>query len=303
MKKPIFQGSAVAIVTPFSEGGVDSAKLRRLVDFHLNNRTDAIVVCGTTGEASTMPDSEHLETIRIVVEQVNGKVPVIAGTGSNDTAHGAVLSKEATARGADALLIVSPYYNKASQEGLFRHFEVMSKASDLPIVLYNVPSRTNLNIDPKTICRLADFSNVVAIKECNLMQVPEVQYLCGDKIDLYSGEDGVVVPMLSLGAKGVISVAANILPAEMSRMVHSFLDGDVNTARDIQISLSPLISALFSDVNPIPVKEALNILGWNIGNCRLPLCEMSDDKQLHLAAVMKGYDFSAHKEALKGVSQ
>ncbi|NLT12092.1 MAG: 4-hydroxy-tetrahydrodipicolinate synthase [Clostridiaceae bacterium] len=303
MKKPIFQGSGVAIVTPFCEGGVDSAKLRRLVDFHLSNETDAIIVCGTTGEASTMPDAEHLETIRIVVEQVNGKIPVIAGTGSNDTAHGAVLSKEATARGADALLIVTPYYNKASQEGLFRHFEVMSKASDLPIVLYNVPSRTNINIDPKTICRLVDFSNIVAIKECNLMQVPEVRNLCGDRIDLYSGEDGVVVPMLSLGAKGVISVAANILPAQMSRMVHSYLNGDVNTSRDIQISLTPLIKALFSDVNPIPVKEALNILGWDIGNCRLPLCDMSVEKQRHLASIMAEYDFGAHASALSGVTQ
>lgn len=298
MKRPIFEGSAVAIVTPFIQGGIDGRKLMQLVDFHLSQKTDAIVVCGTTGEASTMPDSEHLEAVRIVVEHVGGRVPVIAGTGSNDTEHGSKLTREATAIGADALLIVTPYYNKTSQEGLFRHFEAMSKASDLPIILYNVPSRTSLNTSPKTIARLMDISNIVALKECNLSQVPEVAHLCGDNVVLYSGEDGVVIPMLSLGAKGVISVAANIVPSLMSTMVHRFLDGDTKGALKIQLDLFPLISSLFLDVNPIPVKEALNILGWNVGQCRLPLCEMSEETQKTLANTLSEYDLSFHKEAV-----
>ncbi len=294
MKTPIFTGSAVAIVTPFAQGGVDEKKLRQLVDFHLQNQTDAIVVCGTTGEASTMPDAEHLRTIRIVVEQVNGRLPVIAGTGSNDTAHGAKLTAEAAAIGADALLIVTPYYNKASQEGLFRHYDALSKVTDKPIILYNVPSRTNLNIAPSTIARLMNISNIVGVKECNLLQVPEVVYLCGDNAVLYSGEDGVVVPMLSMGAKGVISVVANVMPALMSQMVHTYLNGDINKAAQMQAQIVPLVQALFSDVNPIPVKEALNILGWNVGSCRLPLCEMSAECKAKLKSVMNLYDFSFH---------
>lgn len=294
MKKPVFEGSAVAIVTPFSQGGVDCKKLQQLVDFHLQNETDSIVVCGTTGEASTMPDSEHLEAVRIVVERVSGKIPVIAGAGSNDTSHGIELAREATAMGADALLIVTPYYNKTSQEGLVRHFDAMASATDLPIILYNVPSRTNLNIAPKTIKRLTDIANIVGVKECNLLQVPEIAHLCGDNIVLYSGEDGYVVPMLSLGAKGVISVAANIVPSLTSRMVHKYLSGDVSGALKIQLDIVPLVNALFSDVNPIPVKEALNILGWDIGNCRLPLCEMSTEGRANLETVLAGYDLSIH---------
>lgn len=295
MKKPVFEGSAVAIVTPFSQGGVNCKKLQQIVDFHLTNETDAIVVCGTTGEASTMPDSEHLEAVRIVVERVAGKIPVIAGAGSNDTSHGTRLAREATAIGVDALLIVTPYYNKTSQEGLFRHFDAMASATDLPIILYNVPSRTNLNIAPKTLQRLTEIINIVGVKECNLMQVPDVASLCGDNIVMYSGEDGFVVPMLSLGAKGVISVAANIVPSLMSRMVHQFLDGDTQSARKMQLDIVPLVNALFSDVNPIPVKEALNIIGWDVGNCRLPLCEMSAEGHANLEAVLAKCDLSAHR--------
>jgi 4-hydroxy-tetrahydrodipicolinate synthase len=294
MKKPVFEGSAAAIITPFSQGGVDCKKLQQLVDFHLKNETDAIVVCGTTGEASTMPDSEHLEAVRIVVERVAGKIPVIAGAGSNDTSHGIKLAREASAIGVDALLIVTPYYNKTSQEGLFRHFDAMASATDLPIILYNVPSRTNLNIAPKTLLRLTQIINIVGVKECNLLQVPEVAHLCGDRLVMYSGEDGHVVPMLSLGAKGVISVAANIVPAMMSKMVHSYLNGDTSGSRRIQLDLVPLVNALFSDVNPIPVKEALNILGWDVGDCRLPLCEMSKEGHANLEAVLSNYDLSAH---------
>ncbi len=292
MKRPVFEGSAVAIVTPFSKVGVDYKKLAELVDFQLDNKTDAIIVCGTTGEASTMPDEEHLATVRFVIEKVKGRVPVVAGTSSNDTAHGIELCKKATELGADALLSVTPYYNKTSQEGLYRHFKLMAESTHLPIILYNVPSRTNLNIQPQTAYRLSEFSNIVALKECNLLQVPEVARLCKDDLILYSGEDGLVVPMLSLGAKGVISVAANIIPAEMSKLVHSFLDGDIKTSLQIQLDYLPLINALFSDVNPIPVKEALNILGWDVGECRMPLCEMSPECRSRLECIMSEYKFT-----------
>jgi len=290
MKRPVFEGSAVAIVTPFSKEGVDYKKLAELVDFQIDNKTDAIVVCGTTGEASTMPDSEHLETIDFVVKRVARRIPVIAGTSSNDTAHGVELCRKATALGADALLSVTPYYNKTSQEGLYRHFKAMADSTGLPIILYNVPSRTNLNLCPQTIKRLSAIANIAAIKECNLLQVPEVARLCGDDIILYSGEDGLVVPMLSLGAKGVISVASNIIPEQMSRLVHTFLDGDIKMSLKIQLDYLPLINALFSDVNPIPVKEAMNILGWDVGPCRMPLCEMSPECRAKLIDVMAKYD-------------
>lgn len=294
MKRPVFEGSAVAVVTPFNKEGVDYKKLAELVDFQIDNKTDCIVVCGTTGEASTMPDEEHLATIGFVVKHVAGRVPVIAGTSSNDTAHGIELCRKATALGADALLSVTPYYNKTSQEGLYRHFKAMADSTDLPIILYNVPSRTNLNIHPQTIKRLSEISNITAIKECNLLQVPEVARLCGDDIVLYSGEDGLVVPMLSLGAKGVISVASHIIPQEMSRIVHSYLEGDTKTSLKIQLEFLPLINALFSDVNPIPVKEALNILGWDVGSCRMPLCEMSPECREKLACVMSQYDLEKY---------
>jgi 4-hydroxy-tetrahydrodipicolinate synthase len=295
MKKPVFVGSATAIITPFSKEGVDYKKLAELVDFQIENHTDAILVCGTTGEAATMPDPEHIQVIDFVVKHVSGRVPVIAGTGSNDTRHGVDLCKEATAAGADALLSVTPYYNKTSQEGIYRHFAAMAESTDLPIIVYNVPSRTNLNIAPGTLKRLSEIDNIVAVKECNLLQVPEVARLCGDDLILYSGEDGLVVPMLSLGAVGVISVASHIIPQEMSRLVHSFLEGNLRESREIQIKYLPLIAALFSDVSPIPVKEALNILGWDIGHCRLPLCDMSTDGQQKLAAVMSTYDLSKYQ--------
>ena len=297
MKKPVFVGSAVALVTPFNEGGVNTKKLQALIDFHLANNTDAIVVAATTGEAATMPDEEHLATIRSVVEYVNGRVPVIAGTGSNDTAHGIKLAKEATAIGADALLAVTPYYNKASQEGIFRHFAATAEATDLPIIVYNVPSRTNLNIAPATYKRLSEIDNIVAVKECNMNQVPEVVNLCGDDLVLYSGEDGLVVPLLSMGGKGVISVASHIVPKTMHDMVMSYLNGDVAKAAKMQADIVPLVKALFSDVNPIPVKEALNLLGWDIGSCRMPLCEMSEEGRAKLASVLKQYNLSFHPQA------
>ena len=294
MKKPVFVGSAVALITPFNEGGVDTKKLKALIDFHLAHKTDAILVAATTGEAATMPDEEHLATIRTVVEYVNGRVPVIAGTGSNDTAHGIKLTREATAIGADALLHVTPYYNKTSQEGIYRHFKAMAEATDLPIILYNVPSRTNLNIAPATYKRLSEIENIVGVKECNMNQIPETVNLCGDDLLLYSGEDGLVVPLLSMGGKGVISVAAHVVPETMHDMVMSFINGDVAGAAKMQADIIPLVKALFSDVNPIPVKEALNILGWDIGSCRMPLCEMSEEGKAKLAETLKNYDLSFH---------
>ena len=294
MKKPVFVGSAVALVTPFNEGGVDTKKLKALIDFHLAHKTDAILVAATTGEAATMPDEEHLSTIRTVVEYVDGRVPVIAGTGSNDTAHGIKLAKEATAIGADALLTVTPYYNKTSQEGIYQHFKATAEVTNLPIIVYNVPSRTNLNIAPATYKRLSEIENIVGVKECNMNQVPETVALCGDDLILYSGEDGLVVPLLSMGGKGVISVAAHIVPETMHDMVMAFLNGDVAGAAKTQADIIPLVKALFSDVNPIPVKEALNILGWDIGSCRMPLVDMSAEGKEKLASVLKSYDLSFH---------
>ncbi|MBR5974668.1 MAG: 4-hydroxy-tetrahydrodipicolinate synthase [Clostridiales bacterium] len=294
MKKPVFVGSAVALITPFNEGGVDTKKLKALIDFHLAHKTDAIVVAATTGEAATMPDEEHLATIRTVVEYVDKRVPVIAGTGSNDTVHGMKLAREATAIGADALLVVTPYYNKASQEGIYRHFKATAEVTDLPIIVYNVPSRTNLNINPSTYRRLAEIENIVGVKECNMNQVPETVNLVGDDLVLYSGEDGLVVPLLSMGGKGVISVASHLIPETMHDMVMAFLNGDVAGAAKMQADIVPLVKALFSDVNPIPVKEALNILGWDIGSCRMPLCDMSDEGKANLSAVLKKYDLSFH---------
>ena len=297
MKKPVFVGSAVALITPFNEGGVDTKKLQALIDFHLTHKTDAIVVAATTGEAATMPDEEHLKTIREVVEYVNGRVPVIAGTGSNDTAHGVKLAKEATAIGADALLAVTPYYNKTSQEGIYRHFKATAEATNLPIIVYNVPSRTNLNIAPATYKRLSEIENIIGVKECNMGQVPETVSLCGDDLVLYSGEDGLVVPLLAMGGQGVISVASHIVPETMHNMVESFLSGDVKAAAKMQADIIPLCKALFSDVNPIPVKEALNILGWDVGSCRMPLCDMSEEGKMKLASVLKQYDLSFHPKA------
>ncbi|MBO4474485.1 MAG: 4-hydroxy-tetrahydrodipicolinate synthase [Clostridiales bacterium] len=294
MKKPVFVGSAVALITPCNEGGVDTKKLKALIDFHLAHKTDAIVVAATTGEAATMPDEEHLATIRTVVEYVDKRVPVIAGTGSNDTVHGMKLAREATAIGADALLVVTPYYNKASQEGIYRHFKATAEVTDLPIIVYNVPSRTNLNINPSTYRRLAEIENIVGVKECNMNQVPETVNLVGDDLVLYSGEDGLVVPLLSMGGKGVISVASHLIPETMHDMVMAFLNGDVAGAAKMQADIVPLVKALFSDVNPIPVKEALNILGWDIGSCRMPLCDMSDEGKANLSAVLKKYDLSFH---------
>ncbi len=289
MKTPVFTGAAVAIVTPFKDGGVDFAKLDELCEMHVKEGTDAIVVAGTTGEASTMPDEEHLSVIARVVRTVAGRIPVIAGAGSNDTAHGIQLCREAEKLGADALLLVTPYYNKASQKGLVLHFTAMAEAVRIPIIVYNVPGRTGLNINPETCAALAKVPNIVGLKECNTAQAPEVAALCGDDLVLYSGEDGQVLPILSLGGKGVISVMANIIPADTHRLVASWLEGDLAGSLRLQLKTLPLVKALFSDVNPIPVKAAMNLLGMDVGDCRLPLCGMSDAGLAGLRAALAGY--------------
>jgi 4-hydroxy-tetrahydrodipicolinate synthase len=276
MKKCIFTGSGVAIVTPFTDDGIDFEKLGELIDFQIENKTDCIVICGTTGEASTMPDAEHISAIEYTVKKVDGRIPVIAGTGSNDTKHAIELTKKAEAVGADGILSVTPYYNKTTQRGLYEHFKLIAQAIKIPVILYNVPSRTNLNIDPKTIQQLSEIENIIGIKECNINQVAETINLCGDDFSIYSGEDALVLPLLSLGGKGVISVMANIIPADTHNLVKSFLDGDIETARKIQLKTVNLVKALFCEVSPIPVKTAMNLLGMNVGKIRLPLVEMSE---------------------------
>ena len=300
MSKPVFEGAGVAIITPFFEdGGINFDELKRLIEFQIAQKIDSIVICGSTGEAATMTEEEHVEAIKFAVDTVAGRVPVIAGTGSNDTAFGVALTKRAYELGADAALLVTPYYNKCTQEGLFRHYAKIAEAvPELPIILYNVPSRTNVNIGPELLKRLAVYENIIGVKECNFGQVPEIYSLCGDRYALYSGEDGLAVPMLSLGAKGVISVIANIMPKETSEMIHAYLDGDTEKARNAQIKFIPLVKAMFCEVNPIPVKEAMNILGWNAGPCRLPLCDMSKANHDKVVEVLKEYDTSAMSDFL-----
>lgn len=300
MSKPVFVGAAVAIVTPFyKDGGINFGELKKLIEFQIAEGIDSIVICGSTGEAATMTEEEHIAAIKFAVETVAGRVPVIAGTGSNDTAFGVELTKKAYELGADAALLVTPYYNKCTQEGLFRHYaKIAAAVPELPIILYNVPSRTNVNISPELLKRLAVFDNIVGVKECNFGQVPEIYSLCGDRYALYSGEDGLAVPMVSLGAKGVISVIANIQPRETSKMIHDYIDGNTEAAREAQIKFIPLVKAMFCEVNPIPVKEAMNILGWNVGPCRLPLCDMVSSNHDKVVEVLKTYDTSAMKKYL-----
>lgn len=293
MKQSVFSGSGVAIVTPFTDGPksqVDYVKFAELIDWQIAAGTDAIIIAGTTGEASTMPDTEHIELIAKGVEMINKRVPAIAGVGSNDTVHAVNLAMAAERAGADALLCVTPYYNKASQEGLYRHFAATAAAVHLPIILYNVPSRTNCNIAPATYQRLTEFDNIVGVKECNFGQLGDTMDLCGDRLDFYSGEDGLVVPLMSLGGKGVISVIANIVPELTAQMTHAFLAGDTLSAGRMQVKLSRLIQAMFCDVNPMPVKAALNLMGKAVGLCRLPLCEVSAANLEYIKKTLTSYD-------------
>ena len=292
MKKPVFTGAGCAIVTPFkgiNNCETDFDKLGELIEFQIKGGTDAIVICGTTGESSTMPDSEHLDVIEYAVKKTAGRIPVIAGTGSNDTAHGINLSREAVKRGADALLQVTPYYNKATQKGLIEHYTAIAKAVDVPIILYNVPSRTGVNIAPDTLKKLSLIPNINGVKECNLSQVSETRCKCGDDLNIWSGEDGQVTLMLGAGGQGVISVVSNIYPRVMHDMVMKYKAGDVNGSWELQASILGLVKALFCEVNPIPVKEALNILGFNVGGCRLPLCDMEDKNREFLKQAIEEY--------------
>ena len=275
---PIFKGAGVAIVTPFTQDDkVNFEELGKMIDFQIAGGTDAIIICGTTGESSTLTHEEHDECIKFAVEHTAGRVPVIAGTGSNSTAEAIRLSTHAQNNGADALLLVTPYYNKATQKGLIQQYTAIANSVDLPIILYNVPSRTGVNILPQTAVTLAkNVKNIVAVKDAsgNISQVAELAALADGCIDIYSGNDDQVVPLLSLGGVGVISVLSNVMPKLTHDMVMSYLNGDVKLSRQLQLSVMNLNKALFCEVNPIPVKEALNMMGWNAGAVRSPLCEM-----------------------------
>jgi len=283
----IFQGSAVAIITPFDETGINFDAFGRHINFLIENGTDAIVVCGTTGEPATMTESEKQSAIRFAVETVAGRIPVIAGSGGNNTAKVIADSKKAQELGADALLIVTPYYNKCTQDGLVAHFTAVAEAVELPIILYNVPGRTGVNIQPATLKRLAAVKNVAAIKEAsgNIEQITEMARLCPE-LDFYSGNDDHVLPLLALGGKGVISVTANVCPKEVHEMVAAWFEGDIARCRELQFRLNPLTKALFGEVNPIPVKAAVGLLGFDAGVPRLPLTPLSEGPRANLVREM-----------------
>ena len=290
MKKPVFTGAGVAIVTPMHEdGSINFEELGRILEDQIARGTDAIIICGTTGECSTMVDAEQLAAIKFTVDTVAHRVPVIAGAGSNDTAHGCALAKGAADCGADALLMVTPYYNKTSQAGLVAHFTAMAEAGGIPVILYNVPSRTGVNIAPETAKKLSAHPLINGIKEAsgNISQVAKIAALCGDELNLYSGNDDQVVPLLSLGGKGVISVVSNVAPTLVHDCCAAWFAGDTAKARHLQLEMLPLSDALFCDVNPIPVKYAMNLLGWKAGNCRLPLVEPDDNKKAMIERALR----------------
>ncbi len=289
----IFEGAGVALVTPFQEdGSVDYAKLKELVEYQIAHGTDAIIICGTTGEASTLTHEEHLECIRKCIEYVDGRIPVIAGTGSNCTDTAVYLSTEAEKYGADALLIVTPYYNKATQKGLIAHYTAIANAVSLPIIMYNVPGRTGCNIQPETAVELArNVKNIVAIKEAsgNISQVVKLMSLAQGCIDLYSGNDDQIIPILSLGGKGVISVTSNVIPEDTHLLVRKYLDGDTKGALELQLKAINLCNALFCEVNPIPVKKAVELMGLCGGTVRMPMTEMEPQNVERLQKAMKEY--------------
>lgn len=289
MKKTVFVGAATAIVTPLTENGIDYDAFGRLIDWQIDEGIAAIVAVGTTGEGSTLTDEEHKDAIKFCVERVAGRVPVIAGTGSNDTAYAIELTKYACEVGADAMLLVTPYYNKATQKGLIASFRAIADASTKPCILYNVPSRCGCNLLPSSVLALADHENIVGIKEAsgNISQIAELAALVGDKIDIYSGNDDQIVPMMSLGAKGVISVLSNIMPKATQKMCEDYINGDVSEARDVQLRLLPLVNALFSEVNPIPVKAAVCAMGYCKNYLRLPLTPMEKEHEEVLLSLMK----------------
>ena len=291
-KDPIFTGAAVAIITPMHEDGcVNYDEFARFVDWQIDNGTDAIVICGTTGESSTLDVDEHLEYIKWCIEYVNGRVPVIAGTGSNSTASAIEMSKEACEYGADALLLVTPYYNKTSQAGLIAHYTAIHDATDKPIVLYNVPSRTGLNLLPETALELSKLPRINGIKEAsgNLDQVAKVHELCGDALNIWSGNDDQIVDILERGGKGVISVLSNVCPQETHDIVAKYLDGDVDGSKALMDHYFELAKTLFCDVNPIPVKDAVNRIGYAAGPCRMPLVPLSEANQQKMQATLEKY--------------
>ena len=278
MKKIIFKGCGTAIITPFNEKGVNFEEFKQLIEFQIANKADSIIVCGTTGESSTMSLEERKQTIKFAVETVNKRIPVIAGTGGNCTASVIEFTKYAESIGVDAALIVTPYYNKTTQDGLVAHYSAIAKETKLPIILYSVASRTGVNIAPATCRKLSKIENIVAIKEAsgNISQIAEIANLCGDDLHIYSGNDDQITPILSVGGIGVISVLSNIAPEYTHNIVYNFEQGNIKEATSLQLKAIPLIKALFCEVNPIPVKAALNMLGYNVGIPRLPLVEMSD---------------------------
>ncbi|MBQ9658311.1 MAG: 4-hydroxy-tetrahydrodipicolinate synthase [Clostridia bacterium] len=281
MKKILFEGCGTAIATPFNENGVNLNEFKRLLEFQISEGVDAIIVCGTTGEASTMTMEEKISAIKCAVETSNGRVPIIAGTGSNNTSQAIEMSKKAEELGVDGLLVVTPYYNKTTQAGLVAHYKAIASEVKLPIILYSVPSRTGVNILPETCLELSKIDNIVAIKEAsgNLSQVADIAHLCGDNLTIYSGNDDQILPILSLGGKGVISVLSNVKPKLTHAMVTEFMNGNLKDALNMQLQALPLIHALFSEVNPIPVKAALNLIGFDYGIPRLPLVEMTASKK------------------------
>ena len=293
-EKTIFQGVATAIVTPMNENGVDYDAFGRLIDWQIEQGINGLVVAGTTGEGSTLSDEEHREVLAYAVKRINGRVPCIAGTGSNDTAYAIELTKYACSIGCDAMLVVTPYYNKATQKGLVKMFNAIADASTKPIIVYNIPSRTGVNIEPATFVELAKHPRIAAIKEAsgNLSKMVEEFALLDGSLDIYSGNDDQIVPTLSMGGKGVISVLSNIMPKETVAMCDAFFAGDVATAAKMQCKYLPLIQALFCEVNPIPVKKALNLMGLEVGPLRMPLTEMTEANTAKLAEQMKKFGIS-----------
>ena len=287
----IFTGSCVALVTPFRDNKIDFDRFRELIDWHIENGTDAILVAGTTGETSTLTDQEHLDLLRVAGEHIAGRVPYIAGTGSNDTAYSIMLSKYAEEQGADAVLVINPYYNKSTQKGIYVHIKAIADAIKVPIIVYNVPSRTGANISVYTMQKLAEIPNVQAVKEASgdISQITEIARTCGDKLDVYSGNDDQTLPILSVGGKGIISVSANIIPKDMHDLVATFMDGDVDKARKMQFDTNLINLAMFYETNPIPVKTAMRLLGTDTGEMRLPLVEMEEANEARLVEALKEY--------------
>ena len=287
----IFTGAGVAIVTPFQENGeINYDKLDELIDYHCENGTDSIIICGTTGESATMTEEEHMECVKFAIERTKKRIPVIAGTGSNCTRTAVEMSREAAENGADGLLVVTPYYNKATQQGLIAHYTAVAREAKAPIIMYSVASRTGCNIEPATVAELVkNVDNIVGVKEAsgNISQVAKIAQLCGDELNIYSGNDDQVVPLLALGGKGVISVVSNVKPELVHNCCKAFFDGDTAKARELQLEMLPLADALFCEVNPIPVKYAMNVLGWEAGECRLPLVEPSEAHKEYIEKALR----------------